>query len=107
MSEINLGQRIREERQKLNLTQEKLSETINVTTTYIGQIERGERRPTLDTLIKISNALGVSIDYLLQESITPASDNLMNLWIQLTHDLSDDEKGMIIDLIKVIKSHKK
>lgn len=36
MSEINLGQRIREERQKLNLTQEKLSETINVTTTYIG-----------------------------------------------------------------------
>lgn len=107
MSEINLGQRIREERQKLNLTQEKLSETINVTTTYIGQIERGERRPTLDTLIKISNALGVSIDYLLQESITPASDNLMNLWIQLTHDLSDDEKEMIIDLIKVIKSHKK
>lgn len=107
MSEINLGQRIREERQKLNLTQEKLSETINVTTTYIGQIERGERRPTLDTLIKISNALGVSIDYLLRESITPASDNLMNLWIQLTHDLSDDEKEMIIDLIKVIKSHKK
>lgn len=107
MSEINLGQRIREERQKLNLTQEKLSETINVTTTYIGQIERGERRPTLDTLIKISNALGVSIDYLLLESITPASDNLMNLWIQLTHDLSDDEKEMIIDLIKVIKSHKK
>lgn len=107
MSEINLGQRIREERQKLNLTQEKLAETINVTTTYIGQIERGERRPTLDTLINISNALGVSIDYLLQESITPASDNLMNLWIQLTHDLSDDEKEMIIDLIKVIKSHKK
>lgn len=107
MSEIYLGQRIREERQKLNLTQEKLSETINVTTTYIGQIERGERRPTLDTLIKISNALGVSIDYLLRESITPASDNLMNLWIQLTHDLSDDEKEMIIDLIKVIKSHKK
>lgn len=106
MSEINLGQRIREERQKLNLTQEKLAETINVTTTYIGQIERGERRPTLDTLINISNALGVSIDYLLQESITPASDNLMNLWIQLTHDLSDDEKEMIIDLIKVIKSHK-
>lgn len=107
MSEIYLGQRIREERKKLNLTQEKLSETINVTTTYIGQIERGERRPTLDTLIKISNALGVSIDYLLRESITPASDNLMNLWIQLTHDLSDDEKEMIIDLIKVIKSHKK
>lgn len=107
MNETNLGQRIREERQKLNLTQEKLSETINVTTTYIGQIERGERRPTLDTLIKISNALGVSIDYLLRESITPASDNLMNLWIQLTHDLSDDEKEMIIDLIKVIKSHKK
>ena len=46
MNYIDLGRRIREERQKLNLTQEKLSESINVSTTYIGQIERGERGPT-------------------------------------------------------------
>lgn len=106
MNYIDLGRRIREERQKLNLTQEKLSESINVSTTYIGQIERGERCPTLDTLIKISNSLGVSIDYLLRESVTPSSTALMNLWIQLTRDLSDNEMKMIIELVNVIKNHK-
>lgn len=106
MNYIDLGRRIREERQKLNLTQEKLSESINVSTTYIGQIERGERCPTLDTLIRISNSLGVSIDYLLQESVTPSSTVLMNLWVQLTRDLSDNEMKMIIELVNVIKNHR-
>lgn len=106
MNYIDLGRRIREERQKLNLTQEKLSESINVSTTYIGQIERGERCPTLDTLIRISNSLGVSIDYLLRESVTPSSTVLMNLWVQLTRDLSDNEMKMIIELVNVIKNHR-
>ena len=70
MNYTDLGRRIREERQKLNLTQEKLAEAINVSTAYIGQIERGRRCPTLDTLICIANTLGVSIDYLLRESLT-------------------------------------
>ena len=107
MNYIDLGRRIREERQKLNLTQEKLSEAINVSTTYVGQIERGERCPTLDTLIKISNSLSVSIDYLLHESVTPTSSTMSNLWLQLTKDLSDDEQEMIIELVRVIKNHKK
>ena len=102
MNYIDLGRRIREERQKLNLTQEKLSESIGVTTTYIGQIERGERCPTLDTLINISNSLGVSIDYLLHESVSPSSSTMNNLWLQLTKDLSDDEQETIIELVKVI-----
>lgn len=107
MNYIDLGRRIREERQKLNLTQEKLSEAVNVSTTYIGQIERGERCPTLETLLRISNSLGVSIDYLLHESINPSSTTLSNLWVQMTHELSDSEKEMIIELVKVIKNHRK
>lgn len=107
MNYMDLGQRIREERQKLNLTQEKLSEAINVSSAYIGQIERGERCPTLETLIKLSNSLGVSIDYLLRESIEPSSTNLSNLWVQLTQELSNDEKEMIIEMVKVIKNHRK
>ncbi len=103
----DLGRRIREERLKLNLTQEKLSETIDVSTTYIGQIERGERCPTLETLIKISNSLGASIDYLLHDSVTSSSTTLMNLWVQLTQDLSDNEMEMIIEIIKAIKNHRK
>ena len=52
-----LGKRIREERLKLNLTQEKLAEDVNLSTAYIGQIERGERSLTLDNLIAVVNRL--------------------------------------------------
>ena len=40
MEHQSLGKRIREERLKLNLTQEKLAEDVNLSTAYIGQIER-------------------------------------------------------------------
>ncbi len=44
-----LGERIREERKRINLTQAALAEAIDISDTYIGAIERGERSPTLDT----------------------------------------------------------
>ena len=69
MDYIALGRRIKEERLKLNMTQERLAEEVNLSTSYIGQIERGERKLTLDSLINITNCLGVTVDYLLQESI--------------------------------------
>ena len=46
-----LGLRIREERKKLNLTQAELAEAIDISDTYMGAIERGERSLTLDTRV--------------------------------------------------------
>ena len=43
MDYTRLGKRIKEERLRLNLTQEKLSEKVGISTAYLGQIERGER----------------------------------------------------------------
>uniref|UniRef100_UPI003015829F helix-turn-helix domain-containing protein n=1 Tax=Bacteroides acidifaciens TaxID=85831 RepID=UPI003015829F len=59
-----LGKRIREERLRLGKTQESLAEEVNISTAYLGQIERGERSVTLDKLIPLANKLGVSVDYL-------------------------------------------
>ena len=47
MDYTRLGKRIKEERLRLNLTQEKLSEKVGISTAYLGQIERGERCITL------------------------------------------------------------
>ncbi|HJB82598.1 MAG TPA: helix-turn-helix domain-containing protein [Candidatus Mediterraneibacter intestinavium] len=57
MKYTDFGRRIREERRKLGLTQEKLAEDVNLSTAYIGQIERGERSPTLENIITIANRL--------------------------------------------------
>lgn len=62
MEQQALGRRIREERLKLNLTQEKLAEDVNLSMAYIGQIERGERSLTLDNLIAVANRLGVTVE---------------------------------------------
>ncbi|HSH36500.1 helix-turn-helix transcriptional regulator [Schnuerera sp.] len=63
-----IGSRIRLEREKLNLTREKFAEIVELSTFYIGQIERGDRKMSVDTLVKIANTLHISVDYLLYGS---------------------------------------
>ena len=99
-----LGKRIREERLKLNLTQEKLSEYVGISDSYLGQIERGERSVTLDTLIRIVNRLGVTIDFLLQESIN-IEDKYVNQLMQLMDGKTNKEKQMVLDVIKIMFAH--
>lgn len=60
-----VGQRIREERERLALTRAELAELIGLSDYYIGQLERGERQMSLPTLIKIASCLHVSMDYLI------------------------------------------
>ncbi|CCQ98055.1 Transcriptional regulator, XRE family [[Clostridium] ultunense Esp] len=61
----DIGARIRLEREKLNLTREKFAEIVGLSSFYIGQIERGDRRMSLETLAKIATSLHQSVDYLL------------------------------------------
>lgn len=101
----SLGKRIREERLKLNLTQEKLSEQIGISVSYIGQIERGERSPTLQTLVLLANELGVTIDYLLQDSVVIEDENYLKMFAQAISGRSAKEKQMALDIIKLLFSH--
>lgn len=63
---IKFGQRVREERQKLNLSQEELADKAGVHRTYIGMIERAEKNITLENIEKIAKALGKSIASLFE-----------------------------------------
>lgn len=65
MDLIAIGSRIKAERKKLGITQEKLSEMINVTTHYIYEIERGMKSMSLDTLVLLSEKLELSLDYII------------------------------------------
>lgn len=100
-----LGKRIREERIKLNLTQEQLAEKVDISTSYVGQIERGERNISLDTLINVANILGVTIDFLLQDSITFQQDNISSQIEQIISKRTLKEKLMALDILKIMFSH--
>lgn len=61
-----LGSRIRALRKRAGISQEALADLAKLDRTYIGGIERGERNPSFDNLMKVARALGVSISILLQ-----------------------------------------
>lgn len=100
-----LGENIKRERLKLNLTQDQLSEKLDISTSYLGRIERGERNLPLDTLIRISNIFNVSVDYLLKGCISSnnesTSSDINNLFI----GLSPKEMGLVLDMVKLMVSH--
>jgi len=57
----HLGNRIREERHHLNLSQEKLAEKCGFDRTYISLVERGKRNPSYTNLLKIAKGLELPI----------------------------------------------
>jgi len=59
------GDKVREERKKLGLSQEELASRAGVHRTYIGMIERAEKNITLENIEKIANALEISLDKLM------------------------------------------
>ncbi len=60
-----IGKRILDRRKQLGLTQEALAEKAEVTTQFVSYAESGKRAMRPENLLKISEALGVSADYLL------------------------------------------
>ena len=100
-----LGKRIREERLRLGKTQESLAEEVNISTAYLGQIERGERSVTLDKLIPLANKLGVSVDFLLAEYFTPNDDNSLDLIRQLFSGRTVEEKELAVHMVKLLFSY--
>lgn len=70
MNYIQLGNNIKSVRKALHMTQEQLSEMIDTSTVFISQIENGNRKPSLETVYKISVALNVSIDELINNQGT-------------------------------------
>lgn len=71
MSEIAtvIGQRIRQRRQELGYSQELTSEKAGLHPTYIGQIERGEKNATIESVEKICKALEYPMEDLFSKII--------------------------------------
>ncbi len=69
MDYADLGKRVRRHRTDLHMTQENLAQQIGVSTSFIGHVERGTRKASLETLVALANALDVSLDYLLAASL--------------------------------------
>lgn len=62
---IELGQRLRQRRQELGLTREKMAELADIGTGYYGQLEVGTSQMSIDTLVKLSGSMHLPMEYIL------------------------------------------
>lgn len=65
---VALGKNIRKYRKAANLSQEKLAEMCECSNGHIGMVENAKTTPSLEMIVKISNALNVTVDMLINES---------------------------------------
>ncbi|MCI8931054.1 MAG: helix-turn-helix transcriptional regulator [Lachnospiraceae bacterium] len=82
-----------------------LAEDIDISDTYMGAIERGERSLTLDTLVRLVNRLGVTVDYMLSDSVTDSDANIIAQFRQITDRQPLERKQMAINVLRTIFSY--
>lgn len=93
-----IGRRIRELRLEKRMTQADLAEKINMSVTYMSHIETAKRKASLESLLRISNALEITMDRLLNGNQTnDPAEYLMDLAV-LLEDCTGQEKRMIYEI---------
>lgn len=98
-----LGKRIKQHRMKAKITQEALADQIDVATSTIAHAEAGTSKPSLPLLIKIANALNVTLEQLLCDNLTAAEVYIEKDIAELLEDCSAKEKKIIKDVIVAVK----
>ena len=84
---MNLGTRIRSRRERLGLTQRELAAMLGVTSQHVSAIEKDNRVPSLQSLEKIAQELGVTLDFLVSGK--------------------DEKESMVTSVIPAIKTDKR
>lgn len=84
MDKNSLGSMIKKVRKSRGYTQQVLAEKSDIGLMYYGEIERGTKMPSINTFIKIIEALEVSADYILQNELSSGKEYVFD---ELTHKL--------------------
>jgi len=94
-----ISKNIRYHRKKQNLLQKELADKAGLTKVYISQIECGNKKPSLEALIKITNALGVSADSMLFGLIDTPCDIDISLLNDKLLELTNEDQKFICTLV--------
>lgn len=99
---FNIGKRIHELRINSGLSQEKLALRANITTTYLGLLERNLKNPTVKVIEQICNQLNISLSEFFSDSVSSVQeeDSLSLQIIAQINDRTREEKQIILQVIK-------
>lgn len=102
---IAIGMRIRRFRTARGLTQQKLAELSEQDPSNISHIERGATKLSLQTLVNIANALEVTADDLLCDSLVSAKESFHRVAADILSDCTHQESIIITETMRSLKEN--
>ncbi|QUH31100.1 helix-turn-helix domain-containing protein [Vallitalea guaymasensis] len=107
VNKVMFGKRLKEVRKLRNITSNKLAELCGIEPSFVRQIESAAKYPSIPVFVKLCNALSISPDYLLKDSLIEIKepDNLKALYNKIKI-LTPNEIELATDIIENISKHR-
>ena len=93
-----LGARVRQQRELNDWTQGELARRVGVSSSFIGHIERGEKKASVETVVALCNAMEISPSVLLQDSL---SDAVMRSQMSF----AEEDQDLMNGLVHLLREH--
>ena len=99
MDKKDLGLRLKNLRNQAKYTQEELAELADISSVYLGEVERGKKVIGLDKFINIVKALGVSADYVLCNELPSGEPYIFDDITEKLKKLTPKQRKTAIDIL--------
>ena len=104
---MTFGERVVVLRKQLKLSQDDLAKKVGTSAPIIGRYERNEIKPSIEVAAKISDSLGVSVDYLIGQSDKMIFYKKLMKRMEDIEELSSEEKNVVYQVIDMALAYSK
>lgn len=94
-----MGNRIRSRRKSMSFTQEQMAEKLNISVKHFSEVERGKSGLSIESLVNLSNILGLSLDYIVKGDVTDGQT--WNRVLSILENVPKEKEAVICELIRV------
>ena len=104
-----IGNRIKEKRLQLKMSQKELAEKIDVSASAVNQYEKGDKVPSSEKIISLAKSLGVSSDYILgvSEEDDIFLDESVTMAFKAFKELGPNDRNNIVSNINFLRENAK
>lgn len=99
-----IGERIRYFRKKSGISQEELAHQASLHNTYVGQLERGEKNASIESLYKVTQALGITLEELFRNTQSGLKTNSLEITeiLSVLEGTSKTDQQTFLQLIETL-----
>lgn len=100
------GERIKQIREKKGLTQDQLAEASGISKGFLSDVENNNKNISSQSLLRIANALGASVDFLLQGATREGADKAPVVIPPELSDAAEELKLSYAETLELLDAHK-